>query len=77
METKTYITHQAGDKDAWICICKNMPASDGFYPCDEDGNEVEPVKGWTGLYVCNRCGRIIDQSSLEVVGMRSKPKQAA
>ena len=66
--TKEHINHAEGDQDAWICVCGNMPTSDGFYPCDEKGNEMEPVQGWGGLYVCARCGRIIDQRSLDVVG---------
>ena len=68
------ISHEAGADDAWICICKNTPASDGFYPCDKDGNEVQPVKGWKDLYVCARCGRIIDQHTLEVVGQNPHPR---
>jgi hypothetical protein len=68
------IRHEAGNEEAWICICGNTPSSDGFYPCDEKGNEMEPVAGWNDLYVCARCGRIIHQRSLEVVGQNPKPK---
>jgi hypothetical protein len=66
------ITHEAGNDEAWICICNNTPVSHGFYPCDMTGKEVEPVRGWEGLYVCNKCGRIIDQKTLEVVGRRKQ-----
>lgn len=66
--TKEYIAHEVGNDDAWICVCKNTPVSDGFYPCDSGGSQVEPVAGWADLYVCARCGRIINQNSLEVVG---------
>ena len=62
------IKHEAGNEEAWICACGNTPTSDGFFACDEAGRYVEPVKGWKGLYRCGRCGRIIDQSSLEVLG---------
>jgi hypothetical protein len=62
------IKHEAGIPDAWICKCGNTPSSDGFYPSDPNGIEVEPVKGWSGLYVCARCGAIIDQTTLEIVG---------
>jgi hypothetical protein len=64
------ITHEAGNDEAWICICKNTPPREGFYACDEDGNEVVPTaQDWTrGLYVCADCGRIIDPKTLEVVG---------
>ena|ERR1700761_5103140 len=69
--TKEHITREAGDEDAWICICGNTPVDDGFYPCDENGNELEPTigSGWTDLYVCANCGRIIKQDTLEVVGL--------
>jgi hypothetical protein len=48
----------------------NTPVGHGFYPCDERGNETEPSKGsgWNGLYVCDKCGRIIWQETLEVIG---------
>ena len=62
------IDHEKGKPEAWVCLCGNRPDSDGFFPCDEAGTEIEPVEGWTGLYLCNRCGRVIDQESLDVVG---------
>jgi len=64
-----HITHESGNKDAWVCICGNNPSEDGFYPVNEDGHEVEPtVEDWkTNEYFCARCGRVIDQDSLEVV----------
>lgn len=75
MAEKEQIKHEAQDRDAWICICKNTPSGDGFYPCDEKGNEMEPTigSGWTNLYVCAQCGRIINQDTLEVVGMNPNP----
>jgi len=74
MVAKVFITHEVGDDEAWICICRNTPSGGGFYPCDEKGNEVEPVEGWNGLYVCADCGRIIEQRSLEVVAQNPTPK---
>jgi hypothetical protein len=70
MDQKEYITHEVGDDEAWICICGNRPSRDGFYSCDEDGNEVEPTgKDWTtDWYVCARCGRMIDFDTRAVVG---------
>lgn len=70
------IKHEPGIEDGWICICGNTPADDGFYPCDQDGNEIEPTVGsaWAGLYVCFKCGRIIDQETLEVVGKNPEPR---
>lgn len=65
-----FITREAGNRDEWICACGNMPHDDGFFPCDGVGNEVEPVTGWSGLYDCNGCGRIIRQDSLTVIGRK-------
>jgi hypothetical protein len=51
------------------CICGNDAITDGFYPCDDIGNEVVPDNNWNGkLYVCGSCGRIIDQDTDKVVG---------
>jgi hypothetical protein len=57
------------DGDAWVCICGNTTHTSGFYPCDEEGNEVEPTpEQWTtNTYVCFQCGRVINQDTLEVV----------
>lgn len=74
-----FITAAKMDGDAWTCICGNTPSSDGFFPCDEHGNEMEPTigSGWTDLEVCARCGRIIKQGTLEVVGQNPHPKLLA
>jgi hypothetical protein len=63
-------------KDAWVCLCGNSPDYTGFFPCDKDGNEMVPdvASNWDDLYVCARCGRIIKQSTLEVVGHNPHPK---
>jgi hypothetical protein len=60
------------DEDAWICFCGNTPFQEGFYPCNSEGEIVEPIsQDWTtGWYVCDRCGRIIDQATREIVGVR-------
>jgi hypothetical protein len=43
------IATEGSDLDAWVCICGNAPSSHGFYPCDEGGNEIEPlVRGRLG-----------------------------
>ncbi|MEO5644449.1 MAG: hypothetical protein ABIQ40_01995 [Bacteroidia bacterium] len=70
IEPREKIKHQANNDEALICICKNTTSESGFYPCNEEGNEIEPTKasGWNGLYVCADCGRIIDSETLEVVG---------
>jgi len=66
------ISHEDHDETAWVCLCGNTPHMDGFATCNEKGEEIEPVigGGWTSLYVCNRCGRIIDQDNLQVVGRK-------
>jgi hypothetical protein len=70
---KEYIKFEHRDKDAWICLCGNTPMVDGFQPCDALGKEVEPTKaGWMGLYVCDLCGLIIRQETLEVTGRRAQ-----
>jgi hypothetical protein len=59
----------------FTCLCGNVAISDGFYPCDSNGVEVEPTIGgdWDQIrYVCMRCGRIIDQNSGEVLGRRKE-----
>jgi len=67
-----HIKREAGDEDAWICLCGNRPTDHGFYPCDETGMQVEPTPAqWTtGYYACDKCGRIINPDTLEVVGHR-------
>lgn len=64
-------------QDAWVCLCGNTPTDYGFYPCNDQGKIVEPTPElWaTGCYVCDRCGRIIRQSDLEVVGCRATESQ--
>lgn len=64
------ITHVPNDREVWVCICKNTPSDYGFYPCDKDGNEIEPLIGsdWNGLYVCGSCRKIINLHTLKVIG---------
>jgi hypothetical protein len=64
------IANNSGD---WVCICGNQPSSNGFYPCTDAGQQVDPTpQAWNGrVYVCDRCSRIIDQRTLNVVGRRT------
>ena len=64
------ITHEKGNKEAWICKCGNTPSNEGFYPCNSEGEKVDPTpEEWnTKLYVCNKCGVMIDQDNLEIEG---------
>ena len=49
----------ARDHDLY-CPCGNSVLSDGFFPCDAEGNQVEPTlnSNWDGLYVCPVCSQI-------------------
>jgi hypothetical protein len=63
--------------DAWVCVCGNTDVDQGFFPCDADGVKMEPDKGkWKYLYVCDKCGRIIKQDTLEVVGHKKSGKDS-
>lgn len=64
-----HITHHKDDPDAWICICGNDTFSSGFFPINDENEEVEPTpEDWTtNQYCCAECGRVIDQATLAVV----------
>ena len=54
----------------WNCICGNSPDNEGFLMADSSGRTLEGIM-WLWdckTYVCDRCGRIIDGDTLEVVG---------
>ena len=42
------------------CDCGNQAWYEGFYPCDNSGNIVEPDAGgiWDSDYKCERCNAI-------------------
>lgn len=66
---KEYLKRNADTGEFEMCLCGNDELTDGFYPCDEQGNEVQPDDRWNEkLYVCFRCGRIVDQFTGEIVG---------
>jgi hypothetical protein len=58
--------------DALECLCGNRPEGYGFYPCNSEGEIVEPTPEelTSNRYVCDECGRIIDYDTLRVVGCR-------
>jgi hypothetical protein len=60
--------------DWWMCLCGNEADQEGFFPCDRMGHQVEPTaQEWPEpLYVCDRCGRIIEHGTRRVVGRRSR-----
>nr|WP_162988867.1 hypothetical protein [Pedobacter schmidteae] len=71
--TGEYITHEQQDREAWICVCGNMPCYNGFYSCDEDGDLIEPGNDWEYLYRCESCGRVIDDRDHRVIGINLNP----
>ena len=56
--------------DAWVCVCGNDSDGAGLFPCDINGNGVEPTHtDWTtNLWRCDGCGRIIEGTQGYVVG---------
>jgi hypothetical protein len=61
----------APSSDEMTCVCGNTPAEQGFMPCLRNGHLVEPTpEAWVdgNLYRCDRCGRIIDGQTLQVMG---------
>jgi hypothetical protein len=73
---REFISYSEEGFDDWICNCGNTRDSQGFQPCDSEGNPVEPLVFEEDLYACRCCGRIIKETSLEVVG-HTKPKEEA
>jgi hypothetical protein len=59
----------------WLaCQCGNIPISDGFYACLEDGRTVEPDADglWGGaLYLCAGCYSIYNIYTFEDLGKAS------
>lgn len=66
---REFITVDAPDD--WTCHCGNVCHSDGFYPCNRDGHEIEPLVGvWVDhLSCCGWCGRILTDDG-RVVGKK-------
>lgn len=58
--------------DAWECRCGNHVMSDGFYPCDKVGQEIDPTPElWDGdSIVCGQCGAIISQRTGKKISQR-------
>ena len=57
----------------WECRCGNSTESEGFIACDEEGLEVpEELGPWDGvLRACQRCWRVINGDTLEVLRFAS------
>ena len=58
----------------WECRCGNTEELEGFIACDENGLEVaEELGPWDGvLRACQRCWRVINGDTLEVLGLVSE-----
>jgi hypothetical protein len=59
--------------DWLVCTCGNQPHIDGFFPCNKNGEIVEPDVGgpWIEpLYICSRCDSIYNADLLETVGTK-------
>jgi hypothetical protein len=71
-----YIADRGGD--SWVCLCGNEPHLYGFFASDLHGRRVEPTPdAWNGVsYVCDQCGRVIDQFSRCVIGSRKSAEKA-
>ena len=63
----TFIAHEAGNPDEWVCSCGNTSATAGFEPCDADGNDVEPDQNWPDFYRCETCNSIIKHPTREII----------
>lgn len=66
--TSDYILEIADGR--WECRCGNTHDWEGFDTCDELGGVVESVLGpWDGsVHLCNRCYRVINGDTLEILG---------
>jgi len=69
MAESEVITHEKVNSAAWGRICGNEPSKNGVYPCNEKGNEVAPVAGWSGGYVCFIVGRSLIPIHFALLGL--------
>jgi DNA-binding XRE family transcriptional regulator len=75
------LDEQENETDDWRCLCGNTPDDSGFEPVNRHGKRCEPTTDWnTTAYICNRCERLIDHQTLEVLTIyqaRVRYKRAA
>ncbi len=78
-KTDEKISGSPPDPEDWTCLCGNQIQSEGFYPCDSEGEltpeeDLPSYDDWSiSWYRCLRCGRIINRETLEVIGQTSTP----
>ena len=73
--TRLFSEYIGGTTDWFECLCGNQPNYDGFYSCLSTGEIVSPTLNgeWDGTaYLCERCSRIINGDTLEVIGVCSE-----
>ena len=49
----------------WPVFVPAIPSAGVTAACAKEGVEIPPATHWTNLYVCGRCGRIIQQNTLK------------
>ena len=54
------ISTEAFSDEEFLCACGNDCMGEGFFPCNEHGDVMEPLaeSDWDSRYVCLSCGRI-------------------
>lgn len=54
--------------DQWVCECGNYAEAEGFHPCNDAGEDMEPNigSGWVDTYRCDRCGIVWRQNGTKV-----------
>lgn len=73
--TRLFSEYIGGTTDWFQCLCGNQPNYDGFYSCRSTGEIVSPTLygEWDGIsYLCERCSRIINGNTLEVIAVCSE-----
>ena len=74
MTAKQKITNTSDNpNDPWlVCVCRNTAERDGFVTCSPSGAVCPPLpRKWDGIHLCcSRCGRIVNQKTLAIIGQR-------
>lgn len=64
--TTPSVVQEYGNEDLWKCTCGNNTYMDGFTPCDEKGDFMQPEIGkWKDLYTCEGCGHVFNMSTVK------------
>jgi hypothetical protein len=60
------------DTDSITCACGYSNVAAKFDKCDTNGKLVKRSQKWNGLFLCKKCGRIIDSKYLKIDGITFK-----